>query len=455
MNKSTASPALALATARRSTADAPGVGTIDKANDALYALASAIDSRNERLARDVNGEHRRFDLDGDGAPVFAAALIDAGWALEAAEAWLPDFAPWTERERPALIAAAGKVVRPWQRLSVAGGPGDAASRARRALEVAAPQAKGDDWTPSGFDGLDLEAPVAFAPGALADRVVYAEGLTTLAGEGDSFKSTIAQAVALDAIRAGMFVLHADYEQGANVTAKKYKRLGATEEEVRALGAGYFSHPGAITPARLAAIIDGRNALVIVDSFAKAASAAGLGPTDWAAHGDFANALNAFGIEHGCAVVLIDHQAGDTKYADGARSKFNAASAQWRVQVPAGKRPTEHQRGEVTLTRVKHGREGGLDTHVRYALGGDGLDKIRVQRLDKGDPTALGRDLQIIEFLREHHEAGGDPLPLDRIAHKDAVRGRSQDVRKAVKRLAEDPQAPVREIDGGYAFDPSR
>lgn len=443
-------------TGQRTSADVPRVGTaIDHANEAVDILAAKIRQRNERLARDVNGEHRLFDIYDHDAAVLAAALIDAGWTLEAAARWLPDFAIWSERERPSITAAANKITAPWERLGEVGGR--AAAEARQALEEAAPTVAEDsgDWTASDFDAVDLEAPVSFVPGPLADRVIFAEGLTTFAGEGDTFKSTIAQAVALDAVRAGVFVVHIDYEQGPKLTARKYARLGATGEERQVLASGHFWQPGAITPAKLATVINGREALVIIDSFSKAADAAGLGSTDWPAHGAFANDLNAFGVEHECAVLLIDHQANDTKYADGAKGKFYAASAQWRVQVPARKRPTEHVPGEATLTKTKHGREGGLDTHARYGLGGDGLDKIRVRRLDAGDATPLAKDLQIIEFLRAHHEDGGDPLPLDRIAHKDAVKGRATEVRNAVKRLAADPQGPVLETDGRYAFDPSR
>ena len=376
------------------------------------------------------------------AGTFATAITDTGWTLEDAR--------WYHDLRDLATGTPTAVDRPWKalehavRATMTGAERAAALQALGTFRTVLAGVREDDaWAFSDLsDDFDTSAP-SYAPGPLADRVVYAEGLTTFVGHGGCGKSTIAQAIALDAIRAGVFVVHLDWEQGQRAVLRKYVQLGATMAELKG-NLGYVWQPGAVTIDRLRQLVDGRPALVLVDSFSKAAAAAGLSGTDWQGHGTFANNLNAFGVEMGCPVVLIDHRAKrdgkGTRWADGAHGKYDAASAQWNVDV--SRRFDERTPGEVVMTRVK-ARHGGLDTHARIALGGDGLDRIRLRRVAKGDAPALKVERDVIAFLR----AAGGPLTMTSIEKADGVEGKATVIREAVKRLAADEDSPVCEVRG--------
>ncbi len=259
--------------------------------------------------------------------------------------------------------------------------------------------------------------------------MYSSGLTTFVGHGDTGKSTIGQAVALDAIRDGRFVVHLDWEQGQADVVRKYLQLGAGMEELRG-SLGLPESPGAITLDRLRRLApQGREMFALVDSFAKAAAAAGLSGTDWAGHGTLASDLNTFGIEHDCPVLLIDHLAkagtGTTTHASGSHEKFDAAYAQWDVSV--AQRFDEATAGEVVLTNAK-ARRGGLDDQVRYALGGDGHERINVRRVQKGEASAFKVDREILAFLREATE------PQTKAVIGDKVPGNDHKVREGLDRL---------------------
>ena len=375
------------------------------------------------------------------ATVFAAAILDAGWTLDEARFYseLADLVG----EPPAAVDRPWRALENSTRAVVGRAERDAAVQAihnlRRVLAAAREE---DAWTFSDLsDDLDASVP-GYAPGALAERIVYGEGLTTFVGHGGCGKSTIAQAIALDAMRAGLFVVHLDWEQGQRAALRKYAQLGAGMDELRG-NLGYLWQAGALTIDRLRQLADGRDALVLVDSFSKAATAAGLSGTDWQGHGALANDLNAFGVEMCCPVVLIDHRAKrdgkGTRWADGAHGKYDAASAQWNVDV--ARRFDERTLGEVVLTNVK-ARHGALDTHARIALGGDGLDRIRLRRVAKGDAPALKVERDVIAFLR----AAAGPLTMTAI-ERDGHCGKATAVREAVKRLAADDDSPVCEVPG--------
>lgn len=379
-------------------------------------------------------------LSSDGLTARAGSLLRA--AIDSAQLDRPEGATYSglewieEHERSADP-------KPWQALRalVAHLPRAEQDDARsnlRILEALLTQANEDAGF--AFDDLtnleDGSLTFSYAPGPLAGRIVLGDGLTTFAGHGGSGKSTLAQALALDAMRAGRFVIHLDWEQGKARTARKYRQLGATDADLGMLG--YLWQPGEVTIDRLHSLAAGRrDVFVLVDSFSKAASAAGLSGTDWAGHGDFASMLNAFGAETGSPVLLLDHLAKSegkgARWADGAHGKYDAARGQWTVSV---ERPFRDDRlGGILLTCTKD-NDSALDTHARFALGGDGPNRIELRRVGAGDVPRLKIERDVIAFLGSQEE----PQTLGDI--EKAVTGKARVVTALVKALAKDEDAPV-------------
>ncbi len=327
-------------------------------------------------------------------------------------------------EQPPAVSA-----RPWrQAVSMARDVGREAVEAVEALHdvlTAVEEARG--WA---FEDVTAVAPYAieFAPGKLAEGVIPDAGVTGLIGHGGMGKSTFAQAVAVDALRAGRTVVHLDWEQGRDIAIAKYRQLDATDEDLSRLR--YVWTPSRITRERLHAAADGDDVLVLVDSFAKAAAAAGLSGTDWAGHGALVNELNAFGVEYGAPVLLIDHLNREgtrsTKMADGSHGKYDSASASWTLT--ATKKFGPSVRGEILLVNGKAVRVGELEDEVRYGIGGDGVDRVRIERAAAGQVQADAIEERILSFLGDQDE------PASKTAIAEGVRGKAIDIRSAVDRL---------------------
>ncbi len=235
-------------------------------------------------------------------------------------------------------------------------------------------------------------------------------------------------------------MHLDWEQGPHRTLRKYAQLGANAGDLAPDSMTYLWRPGEITPERLHGWTEQHGpVLVVVDSFAKAIAAAGIGEQAWGAHGAFVSMLNAYAVDRDCPVLLIDHKGRDSgNLASGAASKFDAARAQWSVKAT---RPFDADRlGEITLTCEKDS-DSVLDSTVRYALGGDGPDRIDLRRVAKGAVPLQRLDRDIIEYLRSQQRSQS----MSEIVA--AVKGDDKAIRAAVKRLAADELSEVREVPG--------
>jgi hypothetical protein len=92
-------------------------------------------------------------------------------------------------------------------------------------------------------------------------------------------------------------------------------------------------------------------------------------------------------------------------------------------------------GGLLLTNTKD-RDSSLETHARYALGGDGPGRINFRRVDSGDVPALKTERDVIAFLRDAGE------PQSQTAVENAVTGKAIPIREALRRLAEDDGSPV-------------
>jgi hypothetical protein len=371
-------------------------------------------------------------------PLFVTAFREAGYRPE-------DLAAYAECSI-LLDADEAVSVKPWQKIVALVRSGiDEPTARRQAVEAvsalrdvltAAGETRG--WTVTALDAVEI-VPVTYAPGDLAQGVVYASGLTTLAGHGESGKSTLAQAIALDALRAGTAVIHLDYEQGPERVKRKYAQLGATPEEQRRVR--YVWRPEAITADRLTDLAAGDDALVLVDSFSKASTAAGLSGTDWQGHGDLADMLNAWGVDNGDPVLLIDHLNGSgtrtEKHAAGSTQKYNAAAAQWTLSV--SKKFNERRRGEVVMVNVK-ARDGQLDDEVRIAVGGDGPDVVRVERVAAGQTSTDDAEARVLAFL------GSQDKPVTKEAIREGAAMKKARNDEAVERLL--ATGLIAEVPGG-------
>lgn len=373
-------------------------------------------------------------VDDDRHPAWG--LLSAAVRLDgdASELRVHEDLAWLVEPAPAVVA------RPWRDLEDAirdALDGQERKRAVRAVQNlrAALREGAED---AAFEFADLAGlnntptPAKYAPGPLAHRVVSGNGLTTLAGKGDSGKSWLAQGFALDAMRAGYFTVHLDWEQGGpdartgdpGRAISRYLKLGSSIDEMHGM-LGFKWRPGALSVERLHDLAgDYENVFVLVDSFAKAAAAAGIGSTDWAAHGEFVSMLNAFAVDRDCPLVLIDHKGRDSgSLAGGAASKFDAATAQWSV---ATKGFSATKRGAIDLTNDKD-RDSAFDAKASYGTGGRGEDRNDLERVGTAAEVASS------EVARSIREALRD-APLSGKALEQAVGGKATRVREERDRM---------------------
>jgi hypothetical protein len=98
-------------------------------------------------------------------------------------------------------------------------------------------------------------------------------------------------------------------------------------------------------------------------------------------------------------------------------------------------------GGILLTNSKD-NDSALDTHARFALGGDGQDAINVRRVGEGDIPLIKTERDVVAYLRERRE----PQSLASIC--GAVKGNDGAIATIVKKLASDDDARVRSVDDG-------
>jgi hypothetical protein len=291
-------------------------------------------------------------------------------------------------------------------------------------------------------GADSEL-AALLPETQRDRELAesnAEGATVWFGEPEHGKSLAAQAAAVEAMRAGLKVVHLDGEQGSQDAGAAYLALGANPAEQASLGLLHYEYDDAINfdGAYLAGLAP---SLVIVDSFARLAAARGITDAQYAAQGNLMTELQAFGLRNGCAVLVIDHTTkspgkGD-RYAFGAGSKLGAARGQFFVKRERKFSPDKA--GAVSFTNVK-GRRPGLPDWQRFEVGGQGVETISFRAsLDKSVP-ADRIELDVLEFVR----AQGKPLSQNKI--RQSITGKNDVIDAATDRLVK--RGALREVRTG-------
>lgn len=412
----------------------------DKIEEVAYDLAGALYAADER----------RDGFLASHAPAVIAALADAGWSVAdvlafGAESELAALLPDSPRDREIAERNARGIANPWRALGDAllaaleprgnqptGEEREDLATARRALEILPGLLR--DGAPR---SARRRAPFAFAtlgsvaqapkmlPGQLG-AMVYAQGATVFYGEPEHGKSLAAQEVAVEAMAAGLKVVHLDGEQGGEDAGANYLALQAVPADLASQGLLHYEYDPAINfdADYLAAQ---RPGLVIVDSFARLAQARGVGDGQYTAQGNLVSELQAFGLQHGCAVLVIDHSArnADDRYAVGGGSKLAAARGQWKVKRE--RKFTPDTAGVVSFTNTK-ARRAGVPPGLRFACGGEGIERFSFRPvLDKSIP-ADRIELDILEFARRAAK------PLSKNAIRQGVDGNNGAIDAGVDRL---------------------
>lgn len=408
-------------------------------------------------------EDRREGFISDHAAVVVAALADAGWSVSDVLAFgehseLAGLLPESQRGREQAEAKARTIANPWHllRRDLLSALQPRANQARldeerdlaaaekaldalpRTLRASAPRSAAAR-APEAFADLGPVAAAKTLPGDLGS-MIYAEGATVWFGEPEHGKSLAAQAAAVEAMRAGMRVVHLDGEQGTQDAGPVYAALGVDPAELTSLGLLHYEYDDALNfdGAYLAGLAP---SLVIVDSFARLAAARGITDAQYAAQGNLMNELQAFGLRNACAVLVIDHTTkspgkGD-RYAVGGGSKLGAARGQYFVKRE--RKFTPDKAGVVSFTNVK-GRRPGLPSWLRLEVGGEGYEKISFRpSLDKSVP-ADRIELDVHEFVR------AQAVPLSRNKIRQAITGKNDVIDAATDRLV--ARGVLREVRTG-------
>lgn len=330
--------------------------------------------------------------------VFEAAIVDPltpsdgpevdheGWVTAAAiAAWVPPPVEWLVE---GLALAPGAPVL----LTGYGGSGKTTLAQHLAVCVssAAAGARTRLWTPDDPQGLPGPQRVLEAPRVLG---------------------------VLDVARPGP-VTHIDYEQGIELTARRYRDLGLAPDAQLRFRAPPVPMPGlgagdAAARAWLAAAAQGQR-LVLVDSFI-----AGLGaaledenaaavrePLDW---------LGRVSIDTGVVVLVIHHSRKTQRGGDHRQTARGSSAITDAVSVHLNYERTADGSGAVLrFAKLRRSPPPGL----LAGLLGDGVLVTPDLRLGRAVPSAGGDDAlkaQILEALSSGVDVRGEGLSTNRIA----------------------------------------
>lgn len=210
-------------------------------------------------------------------------------------------------------------------------------------------------------------------------LVYRGFSTNIYGPTGSAKTLIAQGLVLEALRSGLSVGHWDEEMGKEVTAARYRQMGATDIELGRVAFYTWQRPTLDDgDAFVAQCLDDRVDLVLIDPTADFLSAAGMEEnsnddiTAWAAA--FPQALS----QRGVASILLDGAPHGAAHQRGGIQKGYKASLVFGFDVR--EEPSKTNVGLVELECEKD-RFGdiGRGARVTFRVGGDGNGQIVFRR----------------------------------------------------------------------------
>ena len=312
-----------------------------------------------------------------------------------------------------------------------------------------PEVSQDGW-------VTAEAILAWDPPPvewLVEGLALAPGAPVLlTGYGGSGKTTLAQHLAvcvsartvpaprvlgvLDVARPGP-VTHIDYEQGIELTARRYRELGLERDSALRFRAPPLQMPGLGVADRgarewLASVAAGQR-LVIIDSFV-----AGLGaaledensanvrePLDW---------LGRVSIESGAVVLVIHHsrktqRGGDPRQtARGSSAITDAVSAHLNYE-----RSADGSHAMLRFAKLRRSAPAGL----LAGLLGDGVAITPDLRLGRAEPASASLGVQALNVILTE---GGAGLKTAQVARSLGMQGEGSDwktVRTALDGLLAD------------------
>lgn len=174
--------------------------------------------------------------------------------------------------------------------------------------------------PEGWEPIDLADPryaIPPSPPELLD-LIYGGKRHVLSGPPESAKTLIAYIMLIEALRGGRPVAVIDFEMGAEAARRLLEDLGATLDEIRSI---YFVAPDTAPPDGLAAIIQRKTWLTLIDAAIGAYDASGLDDNARKDVQRFARTWIDPLWKAGVASLLVDHVTKDKE----TRGKFTIGS----------------------------------------------------------------------------------------------------------------------------------
>lgn len=295
---------------------------------------------------------------------------------------------------------------------------------------------------------------------LVEGVLYRGSICWWQGEPGAGKTLVAQAIAAQLMKAGHDVLFVDEESGVGLVAERFLAIGVSPEVVdRHLT--YLEMPGLTMEAQhlhaLFSLVNERPpALVIFDSAADFITQARLSEDSNDDVTRWVKAILEPLKQLGCCVMVIDHitknKEGRGNYARGAGAKLSKADCSWRL-YPVERFDREAV-GKIRL-RVAKNRKGVLPPQHTFRIGTREDGRFVFERLEvaKDAPSPLppreeSLEGRILAYLSKH--ADGAERAVTGAQLRRGVTGKTTDLLRTARDLAEDPSSPVRMAQDGQS-----
>lgn len=291
-------------------------------------------------------------------------------------------------------------------------------------------------------------------------LIYRGAVNWLQGPPESMKSMLVQFGVVETIRAGGRVLYVDFEDNERTLMARLVALGMAPETV-ATAVTYLRPDEALmvkdrpTPALtdFARVLDaGPYELAVIDGVTEAMTVEGLSLLENADVATWMRRLPKRLADRGCAVVCIDHVVKNSaergRYALGAQHKLAAvtgAAYTLRVLRPLARATGTTETAGAVMVDVVKDRPG----HVRASAVGSTIAVLNASSwpdgglsltLDPPGAETVGPDMSMVLEILEHLDAYPGATGANVVA---SVKAREQDVRSALKWMADGSRAWVR------------
>lgn len=299
---------------------------------------------------------------------------------------------------------------------------------------ALPLATESGWIPRTLSSVADEPPRAPELGGLG--ILYPGKRHVFSGPQESAKTLAAYVCGLHVIRAGDSVVLVDFEMGEYDAKRRFRELGATDEELEQIA--YVEPQSPATPIAIERLIQGAPGLVIIDAAAGAFQVDGLDDNSrrdvevWAQ-----SWVNPFWRAQ-IATLVLDHVTKNAEtrgnYAIGSERKVGGVDVHIGFSVIEPIKRGGHGRYKVVTHKDRGGflKRGKL---AEFALRSDpethALQAV-FEPFTETDEEHPWRPTVYMERVSRYLELCYEPVSKNRIEH--GVKGKAETIREAVSVL---------------------